>query len=346
MKQINQKIFNDKEGVIYKKSPNIDNPSLRIYKPIKNLDFQNHLTKNPILIQLQKDRKYSIDELTNKIIHGDAHKTLVKIPSDTIQLVVTSPPYWNVVDYGFEGQYGRSSYEEYLEELLKVWKECERVLVPNGKLCIQTPIMPISKNIINEQHTRHIKNINNDIEYTILNATPLKRFSLYIWKKQTTEKMFGSYPYPPNLYEQNIIEFINVFVKDGEPKKLSKEVKEHSKLTVKEWMELTNQIWTIISNDIKREQHPAPFPEELSSRLIAMYSFKKVEDNLYDGDIVLDPFCGIGTTCISAKRFGRNYIGIDLSEDFCLKSSKDLQYSIANSGRINIREKNRQGFFL
>ena len=98
-------------------------------------------------------------------------------------------------------------------ELLEVWRECERVLLPNGKLCINTPILPIPKAVMPDQHTRHLKNLNNDIEATILTQLSLERFSLYIWQKQTTEKMFGSYPHPPNIFEQNTVEFINVLVK-------------------------------------------------------------------------------------------------------------------------------------
>jgi DNA modification methylase len=137
----------------------------------------------------------------NKIITDDALNALGKLPSECIALAVTSPPYWNIVDYGIRGQIGQTSYEEYLSELLPIWKETARVLIPNGKLAIVTPIMPVPKKIINRSHTRHLKNINNDIERSILENIPgLQRFSLYIWQKQTSVKMFGSYPYPPNIY--------------------------------------------------------------------------------------------------------------------------------------------------
>jgi DNA modification methylase len=254
----------------------------------------------------------------NQIICGDALEVVKQIKRESIHLIVTSPPYWNMVDYGFEGQIGQSSYEQYIEDLLNIWNEAERVLVPNGKLCINTPMMPIKKKVMNDHHTRHIKNINNDIEFSILNFTSFQRFSLYIWQKQTTEKMFGSYPYPPNIYENNTIEFINVFVKPGEPRKLSKEIKEYSRLSTEEWMDLTRQVWYIYPEDVSRTGgHPAPFPVKLPARLIAMYTFAQVKRLGFKGDTVLDMFNGTGATCIVAKAMGRRYIGIDRSEQYC-----------------------------
>ncbi|NPB04020.1 MAG: site-specific DNA-methyltransferase, partial [Thermotogae bacterium] len=199
--------------------------------------------------------------MLNSILIGDAREEIKKIPDGSVDLIITSPPYWNAVKCDEPNFIGSSSYEEYIQDLLKVWKECERVLVPNGKLCIVTPIMPIPKKLINTQYTRHIKNINNDIEFSILKETGLLRYGLFIWQKQTSKLIFGSYPYPGNLYEQNTIEFINVFVKDGKPKKRPKEVKEKNRLSLDEWRDLTQQVWFIYPEDVKRKLHPAPFPE-------------------------------------------------------------------------------------
>ncbi len=88
---------------------------------------------------------------------GDSETWLRELPGDCIALAVTSPPYWNVVDYGVDGQLGQTSYKHYLEQMLVVWKETTRVLIPNGKLAIVTPIMPIPKSQIGDQHTRHLK---------------------------------------------------------------------------------------------------------------------------------------------------------------------------------------------
>lgn len=256
---------------------------------------------------------------TNKIVQSDALDTLRQLPDGCVALVVTSPPYWNTIDYGVERQIGQTSYEKYLDDLLQVWMETRRVLIPNGKLVIVTPIMPISKSVINDQHTRHLKNISNDIESTILKEiTDLKRFSLFVWQKQTSVKMFGSYPYPPNIYEDNTIEFINVFVKDGIPPSIPAEAKEPSRLTQQEWRNLTMQTWPIYPEDVARAGgHPCPFPTVLPQRLIKMYTFREAPSAGFEGDIVLDMFNGTGATCVAARATGRNWIGIDLNPDYC-----------------------------
>ena len=254
----------------------------------------------------------------DQIFESDSLKFLRKLPDDCIALAITSPPYWNVKDYEHENQIGPTSYEDYLNTLLDVWKETERILIPNGKLVIVTPILPIPKKVNNEHHTRQYKNINNDIEHTILNNTDFQRYSLFIWQKQTSIKMFGSYPFPPNLYEDNTIEFINVLVKSGEPPKISKEAKEPSKLTQEEWRNLTMQVWPMYPADVKRSgEHPAPFPLVLPQRLMMMYSFKANLDVGFEGDIVLDMFNGTGATSQATKALNRRYIGIDLNPEYC-----------------------------
>lgn len=207
----------------------------------------------------------------------------------------------------------------YLDKLLPIWNEAYRVLIPNGKIAIVTPIMPIPKRIMNQQHTRHLKNINNDIETTILHNIPgFQRFSLFIWQKQTTTKRFGSYPYPPNIYEDNTIEFINVLVKDGAPPLVAREAKEQSKLTQDEWLNLTMQVWPMYPEDVQRAGgHPCPFPVVLPQRLIAMYTFEKSPEVDFAGDIVLDMFNGTGATCVAARAMGRNWIGMDLHPEYC-----------------------------
>ena len=214
-------------------------------------------------------------DLVDRIVCGDAVDTLRLLPDSCVALAVTSPPYWNAVDYGVEGQIGQSDYQEYLDALLEVWRETERVLIPNGKLAVVTPILPIPKSQMGAQHTRHLKNIAFDIEATILQSdVALLRYGLFVWKKQTTKKMFGSYPFPPNIYEDNTIEFINVYVKGGAPPSIPKEAKEPSILTQSEWRNLSMQVWPMYPEDVKRSGgHPAPFPAVLPLRLIRMFTF-------------------------------------------------------------------------
>lgn len=260
-------------------------------------------------------------DAVDTVIAGDAARTLGELPDDCVAACITSPPYWDVVDYGgVEGQIGPSGYEEYLDAMLEVWTQVERVLIPNGKLAIVTPIMPIAKSQISEQHTRHYKNIGADIEHSILSRIPtLHRFSFFVWQKQTSKKMFGSYPFPPNIFEDNTIEFINVYVKDGPPPALKDaNAKEVSRLSQDEWRNLSMQVWPIYPADVKRAMHPAPFPVVLPQRLIKMYTFGASEEHGFAGDIVLDPFAGSGSTLVAAASLGRRFIGIDLNTEYCM----------------------------
>ena len=262
-----------------------------------------------------------MENFINKITCDDALKTMKFLESNSVSLIVTSPPYWNLIDYGVDGQYGQCSYEEYLYQMLNIFKESARILEPNGKIAYITPIVPVSKSVDSSTHTRKLFNISADIERKVLDSNlGLHRFSLYIWQKQTSKKMFGSYPYPPNIYEDNTIEFINILVKEGTPKKIPQEIKEYSKITQEEWLNMSMQIWPIMPTNINRKNaggHPAPFPLEIPNRLIAMYTFREVEKLGFKGDIVLDMFNGSGSTTLSAYISKRRFIGIELNIDYC-----------------------------
>lgn len=253
---------------------------------------------------------------TNIIFEKSCEK-MDEIPDDSIRLIVTSPPYFNAKDYGTDGQIGLSSesYEHYIASMVPVWKECFRVLKPNGKLCINTPILPMEKAVMHTHHNRDYQNINNDIEASILSETELFRYDLIIWDKGSTDQlMMGSYPYPPNFYGLNTIEFINLFVKDGPPEKIEKELKEASRLNKEDWREYIGSIWRFPPE--KDRSHPAPYPEELPHRLIRMFSFT--------GDTILDPFMGSGTTAVAAKKLERNYMGYELNADFIRMAEKRI----------------------
>ena len=265
---------------------------------------------------------------TNKLIVGNASETMEKLLDGSVDLIITSPPYWNAVEYEKDqiSTYW-DSYESYLDEMMLVWTQCERVLRPNGKLCINTPIMPIPKSVIGDQHTRHIKNIAFDMENTILEQTSLLRYSLFIWQKQTEKMMFGSYPYPGNILENNTVEFINVYVKPGKPPKFDKEQKEANKLSRSEWLDLTQQVWFMYPERSNiRKVHPAPFPQKLPARLIRLYSYGGTES--HEGEIVLDPFAGTGTTCLVAKKMNRRFIGIDQSQTYINIAKKRISESL------------------
>lgn len=255
----------------------------------------------------------ALDGLLERFHCGPAAETMRAIPDGSIDLIVTSPPYWTAVQYDGDST-GWETYEEYLDDMQSVWRECARVLRPNGKLCINAPIMPIPKDVI-AQHTRHLKNIAFDTEARILAETDLERYSLFVWQKQTSKMMFGSYPQPGNIIENNTIEFINVYVKPGKPPKFDAEVKETNKLSRAEWLDLAQQVWFMYPEDVKREEgHPAPFPEKLPARLMRLYTQGATEN--FPGEIVLDPFVGTGTTCSVAQRMGRRWMGIDISAKY------------------------------
>ncbi len=267
------------------------------------------------------------ENFTNKVFFKDA-RNMTELPNNSVNLVITSPPYFNIKDYSkdghqenkiskkIKGQIGDiNNYNLYIKEMLKVWKECERVLRPNGKLIINTPLMPMIKKDFTTHFNRHIFDINCDIEHSILsNLKEIFLLDIYIWnRKNSTKKlMFGSYPYPRNFYAQNTIEFVTVYVKEGDSENgLPKDIKEKSKLTQKEWVEYTKQIWDIpIPNkkDLAFGDHSAIMPEEIVKRCVKLFT--------YADDIVLDPFAGSGTTLKVAKELGRNYVGYEISKSY------------------------------
>ncbi|MGL2843357.1 Card1-like endonuclease domain-containing protein [Helicobacter pylori] len=234
----------------------------------------------------------------NKVFyHSSANMN--EVPDNSVDLIITSPPYFNIKDYAKNGTQdlqhsaqhvedlgALEKYEDYLLGLLKVWLECYRALKPNGKLCINAPLMPMLKKVLNTHYNRHIFDLHADIQHSILhdlnntlkNKPKMFLLDVYIWKRANPTKrlMFGSYPYPRNFYAQNTIEFIGVFVKDGKPKQPTEEQKEQSQLTQEEWVEFTKQIWEIPipnKNDIAFGKHAAlsNLLYEHRSRIIPLY---------------------------------------------------------------------------
>jgi DNA modification methylase len=311
------------DASIQSRLPSADNPQSRIVRPKNDHESAGFLDARG------RTEAFAQQEISDAIICGNSASVMSLMPEQTVSCAVTSPPYWHMVDYGYEAQIGQGSYDAYRQDLIQVWKGLDRVLMPNGKFALNVPIIPLRKEVsekyLGKTHTRQLLDLYSDLKQDILENTSLTFYSLYIWEKQTTEKMFGSYPYPPNLYERNYIEFVAVFVKPGAPRKLPPAVKDPAKLTQDEWLELTKQIWWMYPENVGRnEGHPAPFPEALPNRLINMYTFPQSEESGYSGDLVLDPFSGWGTTAVAAKRLSRRFVGIDLSPEFSAYASKRL----------------------
>lgn len=278
----------------------------------------------------------------NTVYYQSAEQMSV-IPDGAVDLIVTSPPYFNIKDYfknGYQtevvseqsiGDMGNfACFDDYVNGLLTVWRECERVLRPNGKLCINVPLMPMKKADMHTHYNRDIFDIQSSIQQSILSNTNLHLMDLYIWHRTNATKklMFGSYPYPSNFYAQNTCEFITVYVKDGKPPQVSQQIKEASRLTQEEWVEYTKQIWEIpIPNkgDVAFGIHSAIMPEEIARRCIRLYSFKNA--------IVLDPFAGSGTTLKVALEQGRRYVGFELYESYRDVIEKKLQLAEDRASR-------------
>jgi len=290
----------------------------------------------------------------HKIIIGDARNMKKWIPDESVQLIITSPPYAHIKDYGVEGQIGfGNSFEEYINELSKVWKECYRVLQPNCRLIINvgdvyntTPVLgrhkalPIHAHIIIE-----CEKIGFDYMGHI------------VWQKKGTvnpsggANVMGSFPYPRNGIVEYDYEYILIFKKLGKgnglkfPKNLKeilereritkqewiKRVKEKSALTLEEWRKLFTGHWKFPG--IRQNEHIAMFPDELPRRLIKMFSFGAVPELGFEGDTVLDPFLGSGTTMKVAKELNRNSIGIELNPKFLevIKRKVDINQRTLNS---------------
>ena len=267
-------------------------------------------------------------------VYFKSSSKMKEIPSNSVDCIITSPPYFNIKDYFMDGRQENvvtdaksndvgniDSFKGYINSLLPIWKECFRVLKPNGKLCVNVPLMPMIKKDMHTHYNRDIFDIQSEIQNSILSKTDFYLMDLYIWnRKNSTKKlMFGSYPYPANFYAQNTTEFITIYVKDGKPLPVSKEDKEKSKLTEKEWVEFTKQIWDIAipnKSDLAFGIHSAIMPEEIARRCIKLFSF-------YNG-VVLDPFTGSGTTLKVAKELGRQYVGYELYDSYAEIIQKKL----------------------
>lgn len=255
-----------------------------------------------------------------KIYCKDARK-MSELKDESVQLVITSPPYFDLKNYNEKDNHNNQlgspkNYEDYIEGLNSVWKECIRVLSPDGKICIN--IMPIFLSGDETKFQRRVtKTTIHDIEKFMESTGEMYLHSLYIWDKRKIVRFssFGSYPYPTNIFSTFPFEWILVFAKKGKRGPVDKKIKELSKISTKEWQDWAiNNIWEMQPAKAKSIGHPAPFPEELPNRLIRLYSFF--------GDTVLDPFLGSGTTGAVAKKLGRNAVGYEINPDF-VKLSKE-----------------------
>jgi len=256
----------------------------------------------------------------HKIVIGDSRR-MAEIEDESVHLIVTSPPYWQLKDYGPKQQIGyNDSYQDYINNLNLVWKECHRVLHKGCRLCIN----------IGDQFARSVYYgrykvipIRTEI-IKFCETMGLDYMGAIIWQKVTTcnttggATIMGSFPYPRNGIIKIDYEFILILKKLGTPPKVSKDIKKKSKLSVEEWNQYFYGHWNFSGE--KQDKHLASFPEELPKRLIKMFSFA--------GDTVLDPFLGSGTTSVAAMKLSRNSVGYEINEDYLPTITERLRRSI------------------
>ena len=238
---------------------------------------------------------------------GDARE-LDWIADESLHLCVTSPPYWTLKEYNkHPGQLGYvKDYEEFLDEIDRVWRHVYRALVPGGRLvcvvgdvCLSRKeygrhlIMPLHADITVRCRKLGFDNLNPILWHKISNAA---------FEVEGNGSKFLGKPYEPNAVIKNDLEFILMQRKPGGYRKPTEQQRKLSMIPKEDFDAWFRQIWTLTGASTR--EHPAPYPIELANRLVRMFSFV--------GDTVLDPFTGTGTTLAAAVTAGRSAIGTEI----------------------------------
>jgi DNA modification methylase len=244
------------------------------------------------------------EQFLNKIIVGDSEFVLKQLPDNCIDLIFTSPPYNFGLDY--ENHQDGVDWEKYFEKLFSIFKECIRVLKYGGRIIVN--VQPLFSDYVPIHHI-----ISN---FFMENKLIWK--GEILWDKHNYNCKYtawGSWKSPSNPYLKYTWEFLEIFCKgdlkhEGDDKMAD--------ITADEFKKWVYAKWDIQPEyNMKKYGHPAMFPEELVERVLKLFSFK--------GDIILDPFNGVGTTTAVAKRLSRNYLGIDISKEYCKKAEERLK---------------------
>ena len=246
-----------------------------------------------------KETKINEDDLDR--LYCKSSERMDEIPDDSIHLMITSPPYNVGKEYDND-----LTLDEYLNLLTSVFTEVRKKLVTGGRACInianigRKPYIPLHAMVIE----------------IMLDLGFLMRGEI-IWDKSASAGgscAWGSWMSASNPVLRDYHEYILVFSKDSYSKNKNQEKRDT--ISHDDFIQWTQSVWKFPAVNAKKIGHPAPFPVELPHRLINMYS--------YEGDVVLDPFCGSGTTCIAAIQNNRRYIGYDIKEEYIELSKRRI----------------------
>ena len=266
------------------------------------------------------------------LYHADA-RDLSYIEDDSVHLVLTSPPYFNLKAYQRgENQLGLiEDYQQFVDELEKVWRECYRILVSGGRVvCVvgdvclsrrkygRHAVLPLHSDIAVSCRKIGFDNLNPILWHKISNAS---------FEANTSSSILGK-PYEPNAIIKNDLEYILMERKPGGYRKPTDQQRIESRINESDFQKWFSQIWNMPGAST-RNGHPAPFPLELATRLIRMFSFV--------GDTVVDPFCGSGTTMLAAIQTKRNSIGIEVERDYCQSTVERLEYGRTMLDEFSLR---------
>jgi len=234
----------------------------------------------------------------NRILCTDALKALACLPDQSIDLIITSPPYNFGQEYAQDSTNDTHEWTSYFEKLLTVWRECERVLKTGGRIAVN--IQPLFSDYVPTHHV---------ISHQLASLGLLWKAE-FLWEKNNYNAKYtawGSWKSPSMPYIKYTWEFIEVFDKVTHKKEGRREDIDITGDEFKEWV---LGKWSFPPEiRMKDYNHPAMFPEELPRRLMKLFSYKN--------DIVLDPFNGAGTSSAVAWKLGRRFIGVDVSRQYC-----------------------------